>query len=56
MAYVEMYLTLTHIMRRFDFVLHNTSVDDVRLFRDFFFGAAQDGSVGVRAVVVDVKS
>lgn len=55
MAYAEMYLTLTHIMRRFDFALHNTSADDVCLFRDFFFGAAQDGSVGVQAVVADVK-
>ncbi len=55
MAYAEIFLALTHIMRNFEFQLHDTSVDDVRLFRDRFFGAAQDGSVGVRVLVNEVK-
>lgn len=48
-------ISYTNLMRRFDFVLCNTSADDVSLFRDFFSGAAQDSSVGVHAAVIDIK-
>ncbi|OKL60205.1 hypothetical protein UA08_04932 [Talaromyces atroroseus] len=50
-AYAELYLTVAHIFRRYDFHLYDTNVDDVKLVRDRFFGAPKDGSKGVRVYV-----
>ncbi|GAD93895.1 benzoate 4-monooxygenase cytochrome P450, putative [Paecilomyces variotii No. 5] len=51
LAYAELFLTVAGIFRRFDMELHETTVDDVRLVRDRFFGASRDGSMGVRASI-----
>ncbi|KAL1990476.1 hypothetical protein VTN49DRAFT_6315 [Thermomyces lanuginosus] len=52
LAYAELYLTVAHVFRRFDFKLFDTTVDDIRVFRDRFFAAPRDGSMGVRVEVV----
>lgn len=52
LAYAELYLTVAHVFRRFEFKLYDTTVDDIRVFRDRFFAAPRDGSMGVRAEVV----
>lgn len=51
LAYAELYLTIAHVFRRYEFELYDTTVDDVRLVRDRFFGAPKDGSKGVRVLV-----
>lgn len=51
LAYAELFLTVAGVFRRFDMELHETTVDDVRLVRDRFFGASRDGSMGVRASI-----
>ncbi|KAJ5771747.1 hypothetical protein N7520_002276 [Penicillium odoratum] len=53
MAYAEIYLTLAQLITKLDFELYETSVDDVRLIRDLFFGRPSDQSLGVRVIVKD---
>jgi hypothetical protein len=51
LAYAELYLTVATIFRRFNMELHNTTNDDIKLYRDRFFGAPKDGSLGVRVAI-----
>lgn len=47
-------MTLAIIMRRFDMELFETTVDDVKIHRDFFVGVPIPGSKGVRARITGV--
>ncbi|KAL1970158.1 hypothetical protein VTN77DRAFT_6563 [Rasamsonia byssochlamydoides] len=51
LAYAELYLTLATVLRRFEFENFETTVDDVRVARDFFVGVPKLDSKGIRAVV-----
>lgn len=55
LAYAELYLTVATIFRRFDMELHNTTNDDIKIYRDRFFGAPKDGSLGVRVTITGVQ-
>lgn len=46
-----MFLTIAAVFRKFDMGLFETTIDDVRIERDFFVAAPKLGSKGVRAVV-----
>lgn len=50
----ELYIALATVTRRFETELFETTVDDVRIVRDFFVGVPRLDSKGVRAVVADV--
>jgi len=49
LAYAELYLTLAIVISRFNFELFETTIDDVKLARDFFVGIPKLGSKGIRA-------
>jgi cytochrome P450 len=51
LAYAEMFLTIAAIFRRLDLEMYETSLEDVRIERDFFVAAPRLDSKGVRAVV-----
>ncbi|KAJ9268666.1 hypothetical protein DTO212C5_5273 [Paecilomyces variotii] len=54
LAYAEMRLTLATILRRFELENYETTVEDVRIARDYFVGVPEPGSQGVKAVVTEV--
>jgi cytochrome P450 len=51
LAYTEMFLTLAAVFRRLDLELFETSIEDVKIERDFFVAAPRLGSQGVRAII-----
>ncbi|MCJ1256300.1 hypothetical protein MMC24_004121 [Lignoscripta atroalba] len=52
-AYAELYLTLTTLLRRFEFQLYETTYErDVKVVRDNFIGEALPESLGVRVRIV----
>ncbi|OOF93013.1 hypothetical protein ASPCADRAFT_173692 [Aspergillus carbonarius ITEM 5010] len=54
LAYIELYLTIAYIMRRFDFTLHNTNSEDVRITRDRIIPCTEKGMLRVYARVTGV--
>ena len=52
LAYAEIYLSLAHIARRFDFELYETTTDNICVYRDMGIGCPKIGLFGVRATVV----
>ncbi|PYI27674.1 cytochrome P450 [Aspergillus indologenus CBS 114.80] len=52
MAYVELYLALAHLVRRFDWELHETTPEDVRIVSDFILGGTRRGDIKVDAKIV----
>lgn len=56
LAIAELYITLATISRRFEMENYETTVDDVKIVRDFFVGVPKLDSLGVRAVVTGVLS
>lgn len=52
-AYVELYLSLATILRRFKFQLYDTNFErDVKVVRDNFLGEPHPKSKGVRVKIV----
>jgi len=51
LAYAELYLTLATVVRRFDWDMYATGLDDIVCKRDFFVAVADLESKGVRAVL-----
>ncbi|PWY94063.1 benzoate 4-monooxygenase cytochrome P450 [Aspergillus sclerotioniger CBS 115572] len=51
LAYIELYLTIAHLIRRFDFTLHNTNPEDVRITRDRIIPCTERGMLRVYARV-----
>ncbi|OQE44489.1 hypothetical protein PENCOP_c002G01106 [Penicillium coprophilum] len=51
LAYAEIYLSLAHIARRIDFALHQTTADNICVYRDMGIGCPEVGLFGVRATV-----
>lgn len=49
LAYAEIYLTIAAVVRRFDWELYETTLDDIVCQRDFFVAVASLESKGVRA-------
>ena len=47
LAYIEMYLTLAMMFRRYKFELHETTVEDVQMGHDFFIPVTKLDSKGV---------
>jgi cytochrome P450 len=56
LAYAELFLTLAGVFRRFDFKPWETTMDDVKIERDFFVASPKLGSKGVRMLVSAVDS
>lgn len=54
LAMAELHIALATVTRQFEIELFDTTVDDVRIVRDFFVGVPKLDSKGVRGVVVDV--
>ncbi|KAK0654873.1 cytochrome P450 [Cercophora newfieldiana] len=52
LAYAEMYLAAATLIRRFDWEMYETTLDDVVCKRDFFVAVADLGSKGVRAAIL----
>lgn len=48
----EIYMTLAHVVMKFDMELHSTDISDVRMVRDWYVPQARLGSVGVRARIL----
>ncbi|RDA91545.1 hypothetical protein CP533_4373 [Ophiocordyceps camponoti-saundersi (nom. inval.)] len=51
LAYMELFLTIAHLVRRFDLELHDTGPEDVRIVRDMNMGFTRRGAVRVFAKV-----
>lgn len=51
LAYAEIYLTIAHIVRRFEFALHECTVDDISVYRDLGVGCPKEGHFNVQAKV-----
>nr|WNS47921.1 CapF [Capnodium sp. TTI-000886] len=51
LAYAELYLTTATVFSRFDFELHGTTQDDVKVCHDFFVGMPYLESQGVRVKI-----
>lgn len=51
LAYIEMYLTLGMMFRRYKFELYEADVEDVQVGHDFFIPVAKLDSKGVRVFV-----
>ncbi|KAJ5491962.1 Cytochrome P450 [Penicillium expansum] len=51
LAYAEVYLSLAHIARRVDFALHETTTDNICVYRDMGIGCPKVGLFGVKATV-----
>ncbi|CAN9243726.1 cytochrome P450 [Alternaria alternata] len=51
LAYIELYLTLGMMFRRYKFELHESDVEDVTLAHDFFIPVAKLDSKGLRVLV-----
>lgn len=54
LAYAEIYLSLAHIMRRFEFAPFETTLDNICVYRELGVGYPKRGSFDVRARVVGV--
>ncbi|KAL4789404.1 cytochrome P450 [Aspergillus venezuelensis] len=51
LAYAELYIALAYFVRRVDWEMYNTSLDEITLTRDFFLGLNDRGEPVVRARV-----
>ncbi|KAH8641862.1 hypothetical protein IG631_04803 [Alternaria alternata] len=51
LAYIELYLTLGMMFRRYKFELHESDVEDVTLAHDFFIPVAKLDSKGLRVLI-----
>ncbi|KAE8552457.1 hypothetical protein TMatcc_002504 [Talaromyces marneffei ATCC 18224] len=51
LAYAELFLTLATVLSRFDMKIYETTIDDIRVARDYFVGVPEPGSQGVRVIV-----
>lgn len=49
---MELWYAMAVAIRRFDFELHETTIDDVTVTHDYFIGFVDDSSTGVRARVL----
>ena len=52
LAYMELYVVLAHVIRRFSMELYETDSSDVELAHDFFMPSPKLDSKGVRVKVV----
>lgn len=51
LAYAEIYMTLAHIVRRFDFVPFETTVEDLAVYREQGVGLPKSGYFEVKAII-----
>ena len=56
LAYLEIYIVLAQIIRRFSLELYETDASDVELAHDFFLPSPKLDSKGVRVKVVTVPN
>lgn len=54
LAYMELYIALATVFRRFSLELYETDVSDVDLAHDFFLPSAKLDSKGIRVRVLEV--
>lgn len=54
LAYAEIYLAIAHIVRRIDFALYETTVENISVYRDKAIGCPKVGLFGVRATVTSI--
>lgn len=55
LAYMELFIGLAHIFRKFRFQLYETDKSDVVAIHDFFLPSPKMDSKGVRVKVIDVE-
>ena len=55
LAYAELYIGISTLMRRFDFDLYQTDRSAVDLFMDTFVPRPKPGTKGVRVLVKEIK-
>ncbi|KAJ5098746.1 hypothetical protein N7532_005747 [Penicillium argentinense] len=55
LAYAEIYLTVAHVVRRFEFEPYETTVDNIRVFRDLGIGCPEKGLFDVKAKVKAIR-
>lgn len=54
LAYAEIYMTLAHIARRFDFAPFETPVEDLAVYREQGVGLPKSGYFGVKATITGI--
>lgn len=55
LAYMELFVCLASVMRRFSFELYETDASDIELAHDFFLPSPKLDSKGIRVKVIDVE-
>lgn len=55
LAYAELYLTLSSVLRRFDLELFDTTNEDIEAVCDAFMPMPKEDSKGVRVLVTPVR-
>lgn len=51
LAYAEIYMTIAHVVRRFDFILSETSADSICVHRETGIGCPETGYFNVKCVI-----
>ena len=54
LALAELYMTIAAFVRRFDMELYETTVDNIRIYRELGIAQPKEGEFSVRAKVVNV--
>ena len=54
LAYIELYLTIAHVVRRFKFDVETTSPESMRITRDRIVPGTEKGLMRVYAKVTDM--
>lgn len=54
LAYAEIYLAIAHIVRRINFSLYETTIENISVYRDKAIGCPKVGLFDVRATVSSI--
>ncbi|GFF32239.1 trichodiene oxygenase [Aspergillus udagawae] len=54
LAYIELFMTIAYMVRRFDMVLHETTFEDIRIVRDYVLGLSKHGDLRVFTKVTNM--
>ncbi|KAF7116903.1 hypothetical protein CNMCM5793_005533 [Aspergillus hiratsukae] len=54
LAYIELFMTIAYMVRRFDMVPHETTIEDMRIVRDNILGLTKNGELTVFTKVTNM--
>lgn len=54
LALAELYMTIASFVRRFDMELYETTMENIRIYRELGIGQPKEGDFSVRAKITNV--